>query len=192
MQHRELERLAGQRQRPDAGEHGQRHRPDLEHDEQDRNPQVLHPQVDEIEQRLEAAHHPGRREPRLGLQCVLDLGELGRHARRLLERHALQGEERVPRELRREAKRPGGIEEGGAVDEQRGGLVESSAGNGLRPPYQNGSSRSGDSNVPETLEAHRLVIRSDDGDRGRPPEAEGRRGARGQGDVAGAGGSPSI
>ncbi len=98
VQHRELERLARERERAHAGEHGERHRPDLEHDEQDRHPQVLHAQVDEVEQRVEAAHHAGRRQAGLGLHRVLDLGELRRHARGLLERHAVQGEERVPRD----------------------------------------------------------------------------------------------
>ena len=55
----------------------------------------------------------------LGLHRVLDLGELRRHARRLLERNSVQGEEGVPRELRREAERAGGIEVRRPVDEGR-------------------------------------------------------------------------
>jgi hypothetical protein len=101
-----LERLARERERAHPSEHGERHRPDLEHDEQDRHPQVLHAQVDEVEQRVEAAHHASRRETGLGLHRVLDLGELRRHARRLLERNSVQGEEGVPRELRREESAP--------------------------------------------------------------------------------------
>jgi hypothetical protein len=114
-----LERLARERERAHPSEHGERHRPDLEHDEQDRHPQVLHAQVDEVEQRVEAAHHASRRETGLGMHRVLDLGELRRHARRLLERNSVQGEEGVPRELRREAERAGGIEVRRPVDEGR-------------------------------------------------------------------------
>jgi hypothetical protein len=62
------------------------------------------------------------------------------------------------------------------------GSVESGAGNGLRPPNQNGSSRSGESNVPEKRE--RLVVRPHDVDGVAGAQAQGGGGADGQRDLA--------
>ena len=105
MQHRELERLSGEGERADAGEHGERHRADLEDDEQDRDAEVLDALIHQPHQRVETRQHPGAGEAGLVVQRVFDLLELSGDRAHLVEGDVREIEVEVPRELRRQPER---------------------------------------------------------------------------------------
>ena len=152
MQHRELERLSGEREGADAREHGERHRADLEDDEQDRDAQVLDALIHQPHQRVEPGQHAGAGKARLVVQRVLDLLELSGDRAHLGERARPRGRGRGPTRTPWSARAWSPSDSAVSRDTSSGCTwVESGGGNGLRDPNQNGSRGSGGRNVPLTV-----------------------------------------
>ena len=118
-QHRELERLTGQDERPDAGEDREGDGADLEHHEEDRNAEISHALLHERDERVESGRHLELRELGRRSELVGDPFDVPWDPFGALERNAHQVEVDVPHVLARHAEVGCDLQVPGAIHQPR-------------------------------------------------------------------------